>query len=106
LYAFNESSVVSYHTIHSVGLEGAVAETIAQGNVFDISLLASIEIQFQAVNSSCLSSNALCKSVWSDNAQVIFHHSALVCVLDITLLASIEIHVPAVYFVSVALITF
>jgi hypothetical protein len=35
-----------------------------------------------------------------------FHHSALVCVFEITLLASILIPVPAVYLVSVAEIVF
>ena len=45
---------------------------------------------------------AVFKSAWSANVQVMFHHSALVCVLEITLLASILIQVQAVYVVSVA----
>ena len=48
-YVFNTSLVVSYHTIHSVGEDGAVAETMAQGNVLEISLLESMFIQVQAV---------------------------------------------------------
>jgi hypothetical protein len=56
----------------------------------------------QAVRVSCLSSKADCKSVWLDNVQVIFHHSALVCVFEITLLFEIDIQGPAVYVVSVA----
>lgn len=62
-----------------------------------------IVILSQAVNLSCLALRAFCKSVWSDNVQVMFHHSALVCVLEITLLAEIDIQGPAVYVVSVAL---
>ena len=39
---------MSYHRAHSVPV-GAVVEITGQGNVFDISLLASILIQVQAV---------------------------------------------------------
>ncbi len=61
---------------------------------------------FPAVSTSCFSSRASCKSVWSDNVQVIFHHSALVCVLEITLLFEMLIPGQAVYVVSVADIVF
>jgi len=49
---------VSYHRAHSVPV-GALAAIVGQGNVFDISLLASILIQSQAVNVSCFDDNAV-----------------------------------------------
>jgi hypothetical protein len=66
-------------------------------------VLFTVLILVQLTNTSCLPSNAFCKSVWSLNVPVIFHHSALVCVLEITQLV-ISIPVQAVYVVSVALI--
>jgi hypothetical protein len=59
-----------------------------------------------AVSSPCLASKAFFKSVWSANVPIIFHHSALVCVFEITLLFEIDIPGQAVYVVSVELIVF
>jgi hypothetical protein len=50
---------VSYQVSHSEGLLGAVAETIGQGNVFEMLLLASILIQVEAVSVSCLLDKSL-----------------------------------------------
>jgi hypothetical protein len=52
---------VSYHRAHSVQV-GAVAAIVGQGNVFVISSLASILIQVEAVNVSCLVANQEFKS--------------------------------------------
>lgn len=65
----------------------SVAEIVLQS--------AAIAIFVQAINSSCLASNAFCKSVWLDNVPVMFHQAADVCVLEITPLV-ISIPVPAV----------
>ena len=73
----------------------------------DITLFESIEIHVQAVNVFCFPLRAFCKSVWSLSVQVICHqtpHQPPHQVADMTLFASILIPVPAVYFVSTALI--
>ena len=48
-YILSSSFVVSYHWSHCDGLDGAVDDLIAHGNVFEISLFAFILIQVEAV---------------------------------------------------------
>ena len=62
-YDLSWSLVVSYQRSHCDGLDGAVDDLIAHGNVFVILSLASILIQVQAVNVSCLLFNS-CANAW------------------------------------------
>lgn len=80
------------------GTTGLVEKVLVQA-------IVSAQVLCTTSASVALDVNTVCRSVWSDKVPVMFHHSADVCVFDITQFA-ILIQVPAVYFVSVAEIVF